>query len=65
MMMDASILMTNVGQCDGDMGIFQAPEGQTKFSVNGTDMDDFCRTAVLSLRKAISTVGRHTNFFVY
>jgi hypothetical protein len=38
-LMEASILMTNVGQCDGDMGIFQAPEGQTKFTVNGTDMD--------------------------
>jgi hypothetical protein len=38
-MLDASILMTNVGQCDGDMGIFQAPEGETRFSVNGTDMD--------------------------
>jgi hypothetical protein len=38
-MMDASILMTNIGQCDGDIGIFEAPEGQTKFSVNGTDMD--------------------------
>jgi hypothetical protein len=35
-MMDASILMTNVNECDGEMGIFQAPEGQTKFSVNGT-----------------------------
>jgi hypothetical protein len=42
-MMDAAILMTNVGQCDGDLGIFQAPEGQTKFFVNGTEMDVFGR----------------------
>jgi hypothetical protein len=39
-LMDASILMTNVGQCEGDvLGAFQAPEGETKFKVNGTDMD--------------------------
>jgi len=38
-MMEASILMTNVGQCDGEIGAFQAPEGETKFSVNGTAMD--------------------------
>ena len=38
-MMEASILMTNVGQCDGEIEAFLAPEGETKFSVNGTAMD--------------------------
>ena len=63
MMMDASILMTNVNECDGEMGIFQAPEGQTKFSVNGT-MDILHDGRIITAKGHLHIMSRHTNDFV-
>jgi hypothetical protein len=38
-MMDTSIHMVNVGQCEGELGIFTASEEMKKFSLNGTAME--------------------------
>jgi hypothetical protein len=50
-MMDASIQMLNVGQCDGSFGVFNAPEGLQKFTLNGTAMDVMTDGYLITSRK--------------
>jgi hypothetical protein len=50
-MLDASVQMLNVGQCDGSFGIFNAPEGAKKFTVNGTAMEFLSNGYLITSRK--------------
>jgi hypothetical protein len=51
-MMDVSVQMLNVGQCDGfSLGGFNAPEGQTKFTINGTAMEFMSNGYLITSRK--------------
>jgi hypothetical protein len=53
-MMEASIQMLNVGECDGSLGIFNPPENQKKFSINGTAIDIVSDGYVITSRKNCS-----------
>ena len=50
-MMETSIHLLNVGECDGFRTIFQPPEDQKKFSLNGTDIDIVSDGYVITSRK--------------
>jgi hypothetical protein len=53
-MLETSVQMLNVGQCEGSVGIFSPPEDEKKFTINGTAMDITTDGYLITSRKSSS-----------